>query len=224
EMAEFPDICRAANDPYEFADERTTRKETELNLADHVLCPSSFVRDSLPRDRKRSAKMIPFAIDDQPSRLREPRDRKPTFLYVGNITMRKGVHRLLLTWKKLGAYRTHELRLVGDMFLSEKFLAEFNGMFTHVPRVARNELDQHYAEASAFIFNSVADGFGHVILEAMSAGTPVLASKNSGAPDIIAHHTDGVLFDYGDQEQLANAIDWALSHPSELSELGKAAV
>ena len=62
------------------------------------------------------------------------------------------------------------------------------------------------------------------VLEAMSAGTPVLASKNSGAPDIIAHHTDGVLFDYGDQEQLANAIDWALSHPSELSELGKAAV
>jgi glycosyltransferase involved in cell wall biosynthesis len=222
ELSEFPDICRAANDPFEFAEERTTRKDAELNLADHVLCPSTFVRTSLPQNRQSNSKIIPFAIDvaGTPS-VKKP--AKPMLLYVGNITMRKGVHRLLLAWKKLEAYRTHELRLVGDMYLSEEFLAQFRGVFTHVPRVSHAELDRHYREASALVFNSVADGFGHVILEAMSAGTPVLASKNSGAPDFITDHVDGLLFNYGDEEQFAASLNWALSRPAELARLGKAA-
>ena len=191
ELSEFPNICRAANDPHELTSERTQRKEAELESADHILCPSSFVRDSLPQDRQLTSKIIPFAID-VPELAPPTKSAKPVFLYVGNITMRKGVHRLLLAWKKLEAYRTHELRLVGDMFLSEKFIDQFRGMFTHLPRVSRAELNRHYQEASALIFNSVADGFGHVILEAMSAGTPVLASRNSGAPDVITDRVDGL--------------------------------
>ena len=166
--------------------------------------------------------MIPFAINGTTA-LSAERSRKPMFLYAGNITMRKGVHRLLLAWKELKADRTHELRLVGDMFLSAKFLKDFQGMFTHLPRLARDKLDRHYREASAFVFNPVADGFGHVILEAMRCGTPVIASRNCGAPDTITDGVEGFSVDYGDQKQLATALDWALSHPSELLEMGKAA-
>jgi glycosyltransferase involved in cell wall biosynthesis len=222
ERAEFPNICKAANDPNEFAEERTIRKDAELDSADHVLCPSTFVRDSLVKYRPGTYTTIPFASDkgtahgaDKPS--------KPVFLYAGNITMRKGVHRLLLAWKELKAHRTHELRLVGDMFLSAKFLQDFQGMFTHVPRLAREELDRHYREAAAFVFNPVADGFGHVILEAMRRGTPVIASKNCGASDTITNRVEGLLVDYGDQSQLISALDLALSNPAELQEMGKAA-
>ncbi len=222
EHAEFPNICQVAADANDFASERTDRKDAELECADHVLCPSSFVRESLPDDRKSAAKMIPFAIDDNGVRPAE-KPSKPVFLYVGNITMRKGVHRLLMAWKELKAYRTHDLRLVGDMYLSEKFLNDFRGMFTHVPRVSRPELDRHYNEASALIFNSVADGFGHVILEAMINGVPVIASRNSGAPDVITDHVDGLLFNYGDEQEFATGLNWALSRPAELSGLGKAA-
>ncbi|OLE97657.1 MAG: hypothetical protein AUG75_05680 [Cyanobacteria bacterium 13_1_20CM_4_61_6] len=221
EMAEFPDICRAANDPYEFADERTTRKETELNLADHVLCPSTLVRQSLAPYRTTDLEMIPFGVDEVPTG--HTTARQPVFLYAGNITMRKGVHRLLLAWKKLKAFRTHELQLIGDMFLSEKFLNDFRGMFTHIPRVSRAELDRHYAEASVFVFNPVADGFGHVVLEAMRSGAPVIASKNSGAPDVITNRVDGLLVDYADQDQLTSALDFALSNPEEMREMGEAA-
>src|SRR3989442_14204082 len=145
------------------------------------------------------------------------------FLYAGNIRMRKGVHRLLLAWKQLKAHRTHELRLIGDMFLSKKFLDDFRGMFSHTPRVAREELDRHYEEASAFVFNPVADGFGHVILEAMGVGPPVIVSRNWGAPDTVTDQIEGLLVDYGDQDQLATALDRALSHPAELQEMGERA-
>jgi glycosyltransferase involved in cell wall biosynthesis len=222
ELAEFPNICKAANDPNEFTEQRTTRKEAELDFADHVLCPSTFVRESLMRRRAGTYEVIPFGINGATA-LSAEGSRKPMFLYAGNITMRKGVHRLLLAWKELKAHRTHELRLVGDMFLSPKFLHDFQGMFTHVPRLARDELDQHYREAAAFIFNPVADGFGHVILEAMRCGTPVIASRNCGAPDTITNRVEGVLVDYGDQSQLISALDLALSNPAELRVMGRAA-
>jgi glycosyltransferase involved in cell wall biosynthesis len=222
ELVEFPDICRAASDPKDFATERTSRKDAELDCADHVLCPSMFVRDSLVRYRPGTYTTIPFAVDNG-SVHRANGPSKPVFLYAGNITTRKGVHRLLLAWKKLKAHRTHELRLVGEMFLSDKFLSEFRGMFIHVPRVSRSALDRHYSEASAFVFNPVADGFGHVILEAMRAGAPVLASRNCGAPDTISDRVEGLLFNYGDQEELTKALDWALTHPTELAEMGRAA-
>ncbi len=222
ELAEFPDICRAGSDPKDFAAERTRRKDAELECADHVLCPSTFVRESLVRYRPGTYTTIPFAIGNGTAQPHH-KPAKPVFLYAGNITMRKGVHRLLLAWKELKADRTHELRLVGDMFLSAKFLKDFQGMFTHLPRLARDKLDRHYREASAFVFNPVADGFGHVILEAMRCGTPVIASRNCGAPDTIINRVEGLLVDYGDQSQLISALDWALSNPAELQEMGRAA-
>ena len=219
ELEEFPCICRAAVDKHEFGPKRTERKDVELELADQVLCPSTFVRESVSRHSTKRPVFIPFGTD---SNVSEParRSRKKVFLYAGNITMRKGVHRLLIAWKKIKAYRTHELRLVGDMFLSQTFLNEFRGMFVHVPRVSREELDQHYNQASALLFNPVADGFGQVILEAMGHGVPVIASRNCGAPDVMKHQSEGLLVDYGADEQLGSAIDWALAHPSELSEMG----
>jgi starch synthase len=222
ELAKFPNICKAASDPNEFTEQRTTRKDAELDSTDQVLCPSIFVRESLIKYRAGTCTTIPFAINGTTA-LSAEKSRKPMFLYAGNITMRKGVHRLLLAWKELKAYRTHELRLIGDMFLSSHFLKDFQGMFTHVPRVARDELDRHYREAAAFAFNPAADGFGHVILEAMRCGTPVIASRNCGAPDTITNRVEGLLVDYGDQSQLMSALDLALANPVELREMGRAA-
>ncbi len=222
EIREFPRVCHAATDQREFAPDRTDRKDAELKLADRVICPSKFVSESLQKHGMANTECIPFGIDSASSTATDI-TRRPMFLYVGNITMRKGVHRLLIAWKTLKAYRTHELRLVGGMFLSREFLEDFHGMFTHVPRLPREELDRHYREASALVFNAVADGFGHVILEAMSRGLPVIASKNCGAPDTITNRVEGLLIDYGDQDQFTTALDWALAHPAELGEMGAAA-
>jgi alpha-maltose-1-phosphate synthase len=214
-------LCNAAEDPNEYAVRRVERKVAEIDLADHVLCPSSFVQGSLPQDRRRCSKTIPLAIER--GTLAANSVRKPVFLFVGNITMRKGVHRLLRAWKQLKAFRTHELRLIGDMFLSKKFLEDFRDMFTHFPRISHRELDRHYAESSVFVFNSAADGFGQVILEAMSNGLPVIASRNCGAPDIIEHGREGLLIEYGNDDQLCAALEDALASANTWREMGKAA-
>ena len=146
--------------------------------------------------------------------------RDGIFLYAGTISARKGVHRLIRVWKRLGAYRTHRLRLIGDLHLPKKFVAEYRNVFEHVPRMGREQLAMEYCTAQAFVFNALADGFGHVFAEAMGCGTPVLASSNCGAPDLITDGVEGRLFDYGDDAGLATALEWALSNPTELADMG----
>jgi alpha-maltose-1-phosphate synthase len=217
-------VCKAAEKGDDYRPNRTERKDEELLLSDSVICPSTFVRESLRGyfDARRETKTIPFGAAPCFFQHR-PRHSKSLFLYVGNITMRKGVHRLLLAWRRLHAYRVCELRLIGEMFLTEAFLKDFRGMYTHIDRLPREQLREHYCEASAFVFNAVADGFGYVILEAMGCGLPVISSKNSGAPDVIDHGVEGLLIDYGSDAQLTDALEWALSNPSTLQEIGAAA-
>lgn len=224
EEQEFPQICRAAMDEAREAKHRLERKDTELALADFVLAPSRFVAASLAEAPKIMApvKVLPFGCNIGWGTRATPQAR-PIFLYAGNITMRKGIHRLLKAWKKLDAHRSAELRLIGDMFLDEKFLRDYRGTYTHIPRLPRAELQKHYAEASGFIFNAMADGFGYVIAEAMSCGVPVIASYNSGGPDIIEDKRDGLLVNYGAQPEFESTLEWALTHPIDLATMGAAA-
>jgi glycosyltransferase involved in cell wall biosynthesis len=219
EALEFPGVDDSRDGGHEYSVARCERKEEELQNAQYVLSPSAFVGRSLPSSISAEVITIPLGVDvhSWPSTIRP---KEPLFLYVGNISLRKGVHRLLLAWKRLKAYRTHRLRLVGDMRLSALFLRDFAGMYDWIPRVPRSELVSHYSSAAAFVFNPLADGFGHVFSEAMSCRTAVLCSRSSGAPDLVTDGAEGRLFDYGDEEQLASTLEWALSHPAELEQMG----
>ena len=49
------------------------------------------------------------------------------------------------------------------------------------------------------------------------------ATENSGAPDVIRDGVEGRLFAYGDENELLKVLDWALSRPTDLCRMGKAA-
>ena len=224
EVQQLPEAFSRADVAADFAPHRIERKRVELEWATHVLCPSTFVSQSVagqmaPPER---VKTLPLGTDTSwPAP--DHGIREKVFLYAGNISARKGVHRLIRTWKQLGAYRTHRLRLIGDLRLPASFLTEHRGTFEHVPPMPREKLPAEYGRAQAFVFNALADGFGHVFAEAMVCATPVLASRNCGAPDLVTDGVEGKLFDYGDDDKLATALDWALTHPAELQQMGVAA-
>jgi glycosyltransferase involved in cell wall biosynthesis len=224
DMDLFPYACAQAQDPREFATERVIRKEAELTLADRILCASAFVRASLIAGGVKPEKIhvLPFGAPPEWLTATVPR-REPVLLHVGQISLRKGVHRVLLAWKRLKAYRTHRLRLIGDMHLSRQFLNQFSGLYEHVAPMPRAQLQNEYARAQALILNALADGFGLVFLEAMSLGTPVLVSRNSGAEGFLSDGGEARLFDYGDDDGLMAALDWSLTHPKQLGEMGRRA-
>jgi glycosyltransferase involved in cell wall biosynthesis len=110
----------------------------------------------------------------------------PIFLYVGRVAVEKNIEAFLAT--ELPGTKV----VVGDgpqlAELSEKYPeAKFLG-----PRFGE-DLAAAYASADVFVFPSLTDTFGLVILEAMAAGTPVAAYPAPGPIDIIPGSGAGVL-------------------------------
>jgi glycosyltransferase involved in cell wall biosynthesis len=223
EQAQFPDVCRSTFDPFEFEPQRLRNKEEEIAMADVILCPSQFVKQSLLDAGVGGSKISVVPFGSETAWLEAPRAEEPskTLVFVGNISARKGAHRLLQVWKQLEAYRTHKLLLVGEMHLTPAFLKDYAGMYEHRPRLPREDLRDIYLQADALVLPALAEGFALVIHEALSCGTPVLASLNSGAAGFL-HDGQARLFAAQDNDALALAIDWALSHPAALAVMGRA--
>lgn len=224
EVETFPELERSISMSDEYSAHRSSSKEKDLESADHILCPSQFVKRTLVAAGLASEKIHVHSFACDPGWLeRSTLSPANVVLSVGQLSVRKGVHRLLKVWKQLGAYRTHTLRLIGDMRLPDSYLRQFNGLYEHVGKLPRQELISEYATAKFFVANAMSEGMALVIPEAISAGTPVIASRNSGAEEIITHNEEGLLVDYGDDEALADSIDRLLGSPDLLAYMRKKA-
>lgn len=77
-----------------------------------------------------------------------------------------------------------------------------------------DELKNYYENSSIFLSTSRWEGFGLVLLEAMSFGLPVVSFKQSGSIDILDNGKYGILVDNGDLEQLGVALNKVIESPS----------
>jgi glycosyltransferase involved in cell wall biosynthesis len=200
------------------------RKDRELELASLIVTASKFTRSSLERlDVKTPIVTVPygFPVDDFPLR-----ERPPTgplrILSVGGHDLRKGTPYLLEAWKR-AALKDAELRLVGRMSLSPSFLANYEGLFTHVPNIPREQLAAEYAAADVLVFPTLGDGFGMVIQEAMCTGVPVLTTRCGGGPECITHGVDGWIVEERSVEALVASLKELSADRSRLFAMGRAA-
>jgi len=92
--------------------------------------------------------------------------------------------------------------------------------------VAHPSLPTYYAGADVFVSPAVGqESFGLVLVEAMAAGVPVVASDIAGYREVVRANVDGLLVRRGDPGALADAVRRVLSDPelaSRLSEAGRA--
>jgi glycosyltransferase involved in cell wall biosynthesis len=143
-------------------------------------------------------------------------DRQPVtglparyLLTVGETSPRKGYSVLLEALARAGC--DIELVMAGPPASDEQHLRSLADELGIAPRIKRlgavtdGELATLYAEATALCFPSVAEGFGLPVLEAMAAGTPVLASDIPPLRELLAG--SGVLVDSEDAGAWAAAID-----------------
>lgn len=100
---------------------------------------------------------------------------------------------------------------VREMGLSEQVL--FAG--------TRKDIPQVLAALDLFVLPSLWEGFSLAILEALAAGTPVVATAVGGAPEIIRSGHDGLLIPPGEESSLVNAVREALLYPLKYREMGR---
>lgn len=153
----------------------------EALLADKVLVASEFVRDGLvengiPPER---IVMLRYGVDASSFHTSSSRkEGKFRVLYVGHLSRRKGIRYLLEAFSELGLPDA-ELLMVGSITDAEDILESYRGMFRHVPQVPYGEMPAYFQDADIFVFPSLLEGMGLVILEAMAAGLPVITTENA---------------------------------------------
>jgi glycosyltransferase involved in cell wall biosynthesis len=74
------------------------------------------------------------------------------------------------------------------------------------------------------ILPSLFEGFGQVITEAMSQGTPVITTERTGGADFIKHNENGWLVKAGSSEEIKNVLNQIISRPAVIAEAGEQAV
>jgi glycosyltransferase involved in cell wall biosynthesis len=85
----------------------------------------------------------------------------------------------------------------------------------------QNDVCSFLGALDVFAFASRSEGFGQVVIEAMAAGKPVVASKIPPLTEIIEDGETGLLVEPGDARGFANAIVWILSHTDQAEQMGK---
>ncbi len=92
---------------------------------------------------------------------------------------------------------------------------------TFLGRVDYSETPYWFKAVDVFVLYSGYEGFSHVILEAMAAGIPVIASKKGGNPEAISDGKNGLLISLGKEEELKKAIIKVLNKPEFAQNLVK---
>jgi colanic acid/amylovoran biosynthesis glycosyltransferase len=175
--------------------------------------------------------VLPMGADVEMIRpLAAASERQPNrILFVGRLVEKKGTTFLLSALKQLGP-DGYELRIVGDGPLRSQLEGEAAGLpVLFLGSLGRRELAAEYGAATVAVFPSVAassgdqDGLPVAMLEAMSAGCPIVASRLPGIADAIVPGESGLLVEPGSASQIADALRDLLSDDGMRSRLGAGA-
>jgi glycosyltransferase involved in cell wall biosynthesis len=198
--------------------------DDEIAAADRILVGSGFARDSFLAEGVPSDKLsvIPYGADlthFQPATERECRHDGLRLLFVGQIGQRKGISYLLRAYRAFRGPET-ELTLVGNPVGNPQPLAPYRDDFTHIPHLPQSGLAGIYQRADVFVFPSLIEGLGLVVLEAMASGLPVITTPN-GPGEVVRDGVDGFVVPIRDVAAIVDKLEYLRTHPEERLRMGR---
>lgn len=210
------------------SEEKLQKKDAEIELADVIFVANSFTARSLsefPNKLNAPIKVIPYGFP--PVYKERAYERKPgdvlKLLFVGGLSQQKGLANLLEAVNSLGDKVS--LTLVGRK--SVENCAPLNDSLAKhrwIPSLSHKEVLEIMREHDIFVFPSLFEGFGMVITEAMSQGTPVITTERTAGIDLIKDGENGWLIKAGSTSSLLSKLEIILKEPSCISKVGRAAM
>lgn len=202
------------------------RRVEEYESADAVLCPSEFVRQSfidqgIPEDRLLK---VTYGFTLQQSETRPLRDKeKFRVLYVGQISLRKGLRYLFQAFEQL-RHPGKELWIVGPMTQRtgiEDLSIPAGACFLGV--LKGDALARAYQGCDVFVLPTLEDGFALVMGEALSFGLPVIVTVHSGGADLFQDGVEGFLVPIRDPNSIAQKLQVLADDRDLLHQMSEAA-
>lgn len=203
---------------------RLAMRKIMLNAADACITNSYAGKDYLTKVLQADKNRVlvqPYEVPDANSMLanNSPTDeitssvKGPIFIFVGQVTPRKGLHLLLEACSELakqGCY-DYTLQIIGDgpQLQELKEFCEKNNLTNSVQWVGRvdySQLGEYFSKADVFILPTLEDTWGMVVLEAMVLGKAILCSKWAGASELVIDGENGYRFDPYKSEEVTELM------------------
>lgn len=156
----------------------------------------------LPRDRTQARTLLGLP------------EHGKVLLFVGRLEREKGLDELTSAFRELvrKSAETISLVIVGDGSMATRLSLQCNDVPNVVLAGARppEDVAQYLAAADVLVLPSWAEGTPNVILEALAAGRPIVATHVGGIPDVVRHGHTGLLVPPRDVGALVSALHAAL--------------
>jgi glycosyltransferase involved in cell wall biosynthesis len=198
-----------------------------LEQAQAIIAPSNFIRDEYIRLGAPAKRMIvvPHGIqapEEMPPKGR-PAAGELNVAYLGGIAWQKGVHVLVEAANEMPA--GIKITIYGDLGIHQEYanglqLQARNPGLTFSGRLEREKVWQVLVAADVIVVPSIwYENSPIIVLEARTAGTPVIASDLGALPEQVVNDQDGLLFPAGNAAALRKLLIELLAHPERLREL-----
>jgi glycosyltransferase involved in cell wall biosynthesis len=203
---------------------RKENESEELLLSDEIIVASEFCKKSISditHDKK--INVIPYGFSKPIENRKYSKVKKIKLLFVGNLSQLKGLSYLFDAVNSYSQYL--ELTIIGSLpnlnsSILNNNLKKYNYLGTMNHQSVLFQMQQH----DILIFPTLLDAFGMVITEAMSQGTPVITTTNSGGPELISHNEDGWIVEAGQSESIKQIIEELLLDRRLVEEFGQNAL
>ena len=177
----------------------------------------------------------PYQISDAKTLLGHQQQRleselelqRPIFLFVGKVIPRKGLQFLLEACAILQQQgeQKYTLLIVGDgeQRAELEALSQKYGLIDRIQWLGwlnYDRLGNYFRKADVFVFPTLEDVWGLVLLEAMSFGKPILSSKWAGSSELVVEGENGYIFEPQEPEKLAELMRRFIDDPNLIVSMG----
>ena len=182
-----------------------------------VVCISQYTRDAV-KNRAPRTWLLPNAVEASFFELQPapPPDRPPVILCVGAVCFRKNQNDFIRALDLLARQKAFQVVFLGQVD-GGAYGAEFLELVKarpwceHVPFSGRDRVKEFFRAATVVALPTREDNCPMVVLEAMAAGVPVLASNVGGVPDLITPEQTGLLCDPWQPATFRNGLERLLN-------------
>jgi len=178
-----------------------------FSFTDIILCPSQWVADGVRElcpEHVSKIRICPYGSSLPPSAV----PRAPVagrIFWAGGDWFRKGLHHLAAAADlALKEFPEMEFRIAGITDPTVMAMPQFRNL-RFLGKLDRAGMQEEFSKADLFVFPTLTEGMASVMVEAVAAGCPVLATKGAGF-DGLEESGAGLIFDAEDHALLANLM------------------